>query len=95
MAFILILHADSELTIGDDWLVETDCSSSDSIMVSYVDSRTHTIVDLGWEPAIDVQVMEVRLECYPADRGAAGGIDQVSTIGRCMHACMVLIATIT
>ena len=90
MALILTLHADSELTIGDDWLMKKDCSSSDSIMVSYVySSRPDTIVDLVWESGIDIQVMEVRLECYPADRGAAGGIDQVST----MHAYMALIAT--
>ena len=81
MAFILTLRADLELTIGDDWLVKTDCSSSYGVMVSYNDSSTHTIVDLGWES--DIQVMVVRLECYPADRGAAGGIDQVSTISVC------------
>ena len=84
MAFILILRADSDWIIGADWIVEMDCSSSDSIMVSYVDSRTHTIVDLGWESTI--QIMEVHLECYPVDRGAAGGIDEVRIISVCMHA---------
>lgn len=80
MALILTLCADSpELTIGDDWLMQKECSSSaDSIMIRYVDSSTNTTVDLVWDlHGIDIQVMEVRLECYPADRGAAGGIDQV------------------
>lgn len=72
---ILLLYADSEI-IGADWLVEMDCSMSDSLIFSYIDSRTDSLIT----NLRNLEAMEVRVECYP-DHGAAGGSDQV--LGAC------------
>lgn len=45
---------------------------SDSLIFSYIDSRTDSLIT----NLRNLEAMEVRVECYP-DHGAAGGSDQV------------------